>query len=446
MAATLKTTTALLALGALLAGCAEKELVLEGHRQVPREAVIGGEATVAEDAAPLGSGAAPVAIALPGQGGGDWTQVGGNASHASGNAAYSGALSPVWSARVGSGDSRKNRITAAPVVVGGRIFTLDAEEHVTATGTNGAVAWQVDLTPAGEHAGDAAGGGLAFADGRLFVTSGFGELLALDPATGAVVWRQRFESPVAGAPAAAGGKVFAVARDGSAWAVDAANGKVAWQIPGTSARAGIADGSAPAVSGSTVVFPFATGQLLAVDIADGTPKWQGYVAGKRVGRAYASYSDLTGDPVIAGGTLVAGSAAGRLGAIEMETGKALWSAPDGATGATVVAGGSVFFVNDEDQLVRLDAASGAEVWRVDLPYFTKDKDKRRRTIFAHHGPILAGGRLITASTDGLIRAFDPTSGKVVATAEIPGGAASGPVVAGGTLYVLSKSGTLHAFR
>ncbi|MCY1127106.1 PQQ-binding-like beta-propeller repeat protein [Frigidibacter sp. RF13] len=446
MAATLKTTTAVLALGALLAGCAEKELVLEGHRQVPREAVIGGEAVVTEDAAPLGAGAAPVAIALPGQSGGDWTQVGGNASHSGGNAAYSGALSPVWSAKVGSGDSRKNRITAAPVVAGGRIFTLDAEEHVTATGTNGGVAWQVDLTPAGERAGDAAGGGLAFADGRLFVTTGFGELLALDPATGAVAWRQRFESPVAGAPAAAGGKVFAVARDGSAWAVDAANGKVAWQVPGSSARAGIVDGSAPAVSGGTVVFPFATGQLLAIDIAEGTPKWQGYVAGKRVGRAYASYSDLTGDPVIAGGTLVAGSAAGRLGAIDMETGTTLWSAPDGATGATVVAGGSVFFVNDEDQLVRLEASSGAEVWRVDLPYFTKDKDKKRRAIFAHHGPVLAGGRLITASTDGLIRAFDPASGKVVATAEIPGGAASGPVVAGGTLYVLSKSGTLHAFR
>ncbi len=443
---TISTKTGLIALTVLLIGCGEKELILEGDRQVPREAVIGDQAAVADGADALTATPAAVAISLPGPSGGDWTQVGSNAAHLSGNAAYSGALSPVWTARIGSGDSRKNRITASPVVAGGRVFTLDSRDAVTATGTNGGTLWQADLTPPSEKPGDASGGGLAFAEGRLFATTGFGELVAIDPASGTIVWRQRFDVPVAGAPGAAGGKVFATARDGSAWAVNAADGKVAWQIAGTGAEAGIADGSAPAISGETVVFPFASGQLVAANVADGTAIWSGYVTGKRLGRGYAAYSDLTGDPVIAGGTLYAGSAAGRLGALDMQTGTTLWSAPDGASSAVVLAGGALFLMNDEDQLLRLDAATGEEVWRYDLPYFTKDKDKKRRTIYAHHGPILAGGRLITASTDGLIRAFDPASGKLIGTANIPGGAASDPVVAGGTLYVVSKSGVLLAFR
>lgn len=440
---TLSRNCGYLALTALLIGCSEGELILSGDRQIPREAVIGvdGEADAPLDAAPVA-----VAISLPGQSGGDWTQVGGNAAHQQANAAYSGALTPVWSARIGQGDSRRNRITATPVVAGGRIFTLDSAEHVTATGTNGGTLWQADLTPAGDRSGDASGGGLAFADGRVFATTGFGELVALDAASGAVVWRQRFEAPVAGAPAVAGGKVFAVARDGSAWAVGAADGKVAWQMPGSAAQAGVADGSAPAVSGDTVIFPFASGQIAAAAVADGLPKWSGFVAGKRLGRAYASYSDLTGAPVVAGGTVYAGSAAGRLSATDLETGSTLWSAQDGATDPVVMAGGSLFLVNDEDQLLRLNAATGEEVWRVDLPYFTKDKDKRRRAIHAHYGPVLAGGRLITASSDGLLRAFDPASGKLVGSAEVKGGAASGPVVSGGTLYVVSKSGQLLAFR
>lgn len=440
---TLSRNCGYLALTALLIGCSEGELILSGDRQIPREAVIGvdGEADAPLDAAPVA-----VAISLPGQSGGDWTQVGGNAAHQQANAAYSGALTPVWSARIGQGDSRRNRITATPVVAGGRIFTLDSAEHVTATGTNGGTLWQADLTPAGDRSGDASGGGLAFADGRVFATTGFGELVALDAASGAVVWRQRFEAPVAGAPAVAGGKVFAVARDGSAWAVGAADGKVAWQMPGSAAQAGVADGSAPAVSGDTVIFPFASGQIAAAAVADGLPKWSGFVAGKRLGRAYASYSDLTGAPVVAGGTIYAGSAAGRLSATDLETGSTLWSAQDGATDPVVMAGGSLFLVNDEDQLLRLNAATGEEVWRVDLPYFTKDKDKRRRAIHAHYGPVLAGGRLITASSDGLLRAFDPASGKLVGSAEVKGGAASGPVVSGGTLYVVSKSGQLLAFR
>lgn len=438
---TLSRNCGYLALTALLLGCNDGEVILSGERQIPREAVIG-----AEGEAPLAAAPVAVAISLPGQSGGDWTQVGGNAAHQAGNAAYSGALTPVWAAKIGQGDSRKNRITATPVVSGGRIFTLDSAERVTATGTNGGTLWQADLTPAGERNGDASGGGLAFADGRVFVTTGFGELVALDAATGGVAWRQRLEAPVAGAPAVAGGKVFAVARDGSAWAVGAADGKIAWQLPGSAAQAGVADGSAPAVSGDSVVFPFATGQIAAAGLADGVPQWSGFVAGKRLGRAYASYSDLTGAPVIAGGTIYAGSAAGRLSAIDLATGSTLWSARDGATDPVVVAGGSVFLVNDEDQLLRLNAATGEEIWRIDLPYFTKDKDKRRKGIYAHFGPVLAGGRLITASSDGLLRAFDPASGQLVGSAEIKGGAASGPAVAGGTLYVVSKSGQLLAFR
>ncbi len=440
---TLSRNCGYLALTALLLGCSEGEVILSGERQIPREAVIGAEG---ESDAPLAATPVAVAISLPGQTAGDWTQVGGNAAHQAGNAAYSGALTPIWAADIGQGDSRKNRITATPVVAGGRIFTLDSAERVTATGTNGGTLWQADLTPAGDRSGDASGGGLAFADGRVFATTGFGELVALDAPSGAVIWRQRFEAPVAGAPAVADGKVFAVARDGSAWAVGATDGKIAWQLPGSAAQAGVADGSAPAVSGDDVVFPFATGQLAAASVTDGVPKWAGFVAGKRLGRAYASYSDLTGAPVIAGGTVYAGSAAGRLSATDLATGSTLWSARDGATDPVVVAGGSLFLVNDEDQLLRLNATTGEEIWRIDLPYFTKDKDKRRKGIHAHYGPVLAGGRLITASSDGLLRAFDPASGLLVGSAEIRGGAASGPAVAGGTLYVVSRSGQLLAFR
>ena len=431
------------ALTALLLGCSEGELILEGERLTPREA----ELALVGDEAPLEAQAAPVAVALPTQtSSAEWTHVGGNAAHLAPNAAFSGALTRVWSANIGQGDGRRNRVSTDPVVSGGRVYTIDAGARVTATGANGGAAWQADLTPSSDRGGDASGGGLAAGEGLVLAATGFSELVALDPASGAVAWRQRFDTPVAGAPAVAGGKVFAVTRDGSAWALDARDGKIAWQLPGAQGRGGIAGGSAPAVAGDTVVIPFANGQLQAVGIADGLPRWSGFVAGKRPGRAYAAYSDLTGEPVIAGSTVYTGSAAGKMAALGMAAGELVWAADDGAANAVVVAGNALFFVNDEDQLVRLDAATGEAVWRIDMPYFTKDKEKKRRAIHAHYGPVLAGGRLITASSDGLLRAFDPASGKLTGTAGIPGGAASAPAIAGGTLYVVSKSGQLHAFR
>jgi outer membrane protein assembly factor BamB len=51
-----------------------------------------------------------------------------------------------------------------------------------------------------------------------------------------------------------------------------------------------------------------------------------------------------------------------------------------------------------------------------------------------------------ASSDGLLRFFSPTDGSLVATAEVPGGAAAQPALAGGVMYVVSANGQLHAFR
>ncbi|PKP72507.1 MAG: quinoprotein, partial [Alphaproteobacteria bacterium HGW-Alphaproteobacteria-6] len=297
-----------------------------------------------------------------------------------------------------------------------------------------------------ERGDEVSGGGLAAGEGMVLATTGYGELVALDAASGAVLWRQRFDAPVGGAPAVADGRVYVVARDASAWAVSARDGRVLWQLPGTPAATGVMGGAAPAVDARQVIFPFPSGQLIAVARDSGTGLWNTQVAGQRPGRAYAAYSDLTGDPVIAEGVVYAGTAAGRLAAIDADTGLMRWSVPDGAMGPVVVAGGAVFHVNDEDQLMRVDASSGAEVWRIDMPYFKNARPKRRRDIIAHYGPVLAGGRLVLASSDGLLRFFDPASGALTATLPLADGAAAAPVVAGGVLYVVDQGGTLEAFR
>ena len=110
------------------------------------------------------------------------------------------------------------------------------------------------------------------------------------------------------------------------------------------------------------------------------------------------------------------------------------------------AGNSVFLVNDQAQLLRLDASTGGRVWAQKLPYFTKQIVRKQSRVWNHYGPVLAGNRLYLASSDGYLRVFDPASGALVGTAEIPGGAAAAPAVAGQTLYVVTHDGQLIAYR
>ena len=436
---------------ALLAACGEREVVLQGDRLPIRAAMDAG--VPAED----GTVAIPVVvepgnlslpITLPATtSSGEWTHRAGNARHLMPHAALSAAPARVWSASIGSGSSRKNRIAAAPVVSGGRVFTIDAGVTVFATATSGQTLWSSDLTAAFDAGGGQSGGGLAVAGDRLFATTGYGEVVALDASSGSVLWRQRVDAPVSGAPATDGAAVYVSGRDGSAWAINAADGKVLWQVVGTPGTAGYVGTAAPTVGDRAVIFPTSAGDLMAVlKIGGGTKIWQASLAGKRLGRAYAFTADITGDAVIDGKLIYAGSGAGRTVAMSASSGERVWSAGEGALGPVAVAGGSIFLVNDQAELVRLDAETGEVIWAVEMPYFTNDKVRRRKGIYAHYGPVLAGGRVMVVSSDGLLRVFDPTNGNLTHTTEIPGGASTQPAVAGGVLYVVGGNGQLHAFR
>ena len=439
---------ALLLMGAL-AGC-EKDVILEGERFPVRADL---DASVPVEGEPL-----PVAlperpenlsqpIALPAAAANaEWTHRGGNARHASPHGQLSGTPQLVWSVNIGAGNSKRARVAASPVVAAGRVMVMDAGATVSAVSTAGALLWRTDLTPEFDRSGGVSGGGLAAQGGRVYASTGFGELVALDASSGAVVWRQRFDAAVTGAPAVEGNAVYAVGRDGAAIAMSTETGRILWQVPGTRTSSGVLGAASPAIDDKTVVFPFASGQISAAEKASGTFVWGAAVAGKRLGRAYAGVSDLTGDLVIAGGVIYTGTAAGRTVAMAADTGLRLWVADEGAMNPPLVVGGSVFVVSDEARLVRLDAGTGDVIWSVPMPYYTSEKAKKRKAIYANYGPVLAGGRVVVAGSDGLLRLYSPIDGALVGQAAIPGGAASSPALAGGALYVVGGRGQLHAFR
>ncbi|KAJ55647.1 quinoprotein [Actibacterium mucosum KCTC 23349] len=376
----------------------------------------------------------------------DWTQKGGNSAHFVLNPALGGNLTQLWSANIGSGDSRKHRLSADPVVADGRVFTLDSRSQVKAHSTAGAALWSADLTPGSERNADASGGGLAFGDGRVYATTGFGSLVALDAATGAELWVQDTDSAVAGPPTFADGLVYTVSRDNRAWALDAETGRIRWQLPGTPSPSGLIGGAAPVVTDRVAVFPLSSSELVAALKKSGVRVWASPISGQRRGTAYTSVSDLSGDPVFTGDRVYAGTQSGRTVAVTASGGQRLWTAEEGAYSPVVPAGNSVFLVTDQAELVRLDAETGERVWGFELPYFVKERPRRLKSVFAHYGPILAGGRLIVVSDDGQLREFDPQDGTLLKSTKLRSGAASNPVVAGGTLYLVTTNGQLHAFR
>ncbi|WP_425090547.1 PQQ-binding-like beta-propeller repeat protein [Tropicimonas sp. S265A] len=434
---------AALTVTALVAACGEDEIILPGERLDVR-APLDPEAEVPE---PADRTPREVALSLPSQvNHQSWSHTNGSVQHRIQHPALGTNPQRIWSADIGAGSDRKRRITATPVAADGRIFTLDALARVSAVSTSGAVLWTRDLTPPREQSEEASGGGLAVVDGTLYVTSAFGFLTAFDAATGDIRWQQKLDAAATAPPTVSGGIAYLVGRDSVAWAIDTRNGRVLWSLPGTPSGTGYVGGGAPALTDRLAILPFPSAEITGVLRQSGIGVWGGAVSGQRLGRAYAAFSDITGDPVIVGNTIYAGNASGRTAAINAANGDRIWTADEGATSPVWPVGNTLFLVSDLNELVRLDSRTGEVVWAVPLPKFVDEKVRRRKSIYAHYGPVLAGGRLWVASNDEVLRGFSPSSGALTAQIELPGGAASAPIVVNQTLYVVSQDGELHAYR
>jgi outer membrane protein assembly factor BamB len=431
-----------------LAAC-EREVILPGERfdtRTPLEATLPGEdGLAAASNAASADAAQPISLPAPTRLG-DWPSRGYNTVNRLPHATLSANPTEVWVADIGAGNTRRNVIAADPVVAGGLVYTIDSDAQLQATSlSTGAPAWVTSLVPDFDRGGNASGGGLAVAGDRLFATTPYGELVALNASTGAMIWRQRLGTML-GAPTVSGGTVYVVGRNTDAWAIDADDGRQRWRIPSTDTPSVLVGGPAPAIADGRVIFPFPSGEIVAAMPNTGVTLWNSFLAGGRLGTAYATINDITSDPVVVGGTIYAGNQSGRVVAMDARTGTRQWTAREGAYSPVLVAGGALFFVSDRNELIRLDADSGERVWGTELPLYEANRERRRKAVFTHYGPILAGGRLVVASGDGQIRMFSPESGALVGTLPLRSGAASHPIAVGDTLLVVSVDGRLHAYR
>jgi hypothetical protein len=62
------------------------------------------------------------------------------------------------------------------------------------------------------------------------------------------------------------------------------------------------------------------------------------------------------------------------------------------------------------------------------------------------GPVIAGDRLILASSDGRLAYMSPADGHLLSVVDVNTPIYLSPVVANNTLYILDDSGRLTAYR
>jgi outer membrane protein assembly factor BamB len=433
--------TAALAALALASGCG---ILKGGGKKTPvlgeRVPILMSENDIAADKSLDG-----VEVLLPEAAANDgWRQPGGNASKSMGHLALGQSISRAWSKQVAK-TSKRERLAAAPVVSDNRLFVIDTDAAVHALAADtGAELWTVATVKDDGNKAARFGGGVSVDGEKAYATNGLGDVVALNAATGAEIWRRRPGGPLRGAPTLANGNVYVVSQDNQLFALSQETGEISWNASASIESQGVFGVAAPASASGTVVAGFSSGELNAYRYENGRTLWGEVLSRTSMSTSVSTLSDIDAEPVIDQGRVYAVGQGGRMIAMDIASGQRVWEQNLAGISTPWVAGEWVFVVTDDARLVCLSRGSGKVRWIAQLRHYRNEK--KSRGPIAWVGPVLAGNRLVLGNSRGEIAFVSPTDGSVAGTLETKEAISLPLVVANNMLYVLDDKGRLSAYR
>jgi outer membrane protein assembly factor BamB len=285
----------------------------------------------------------------------------------------------LWRARLGPVYRRPGVDRAART-----LFVPSADRHLYALdAATGQVRWRfaADAPVLSEPLAVTAG-----PDGYVVFTAG-DRLLAVEAATGRLIWSVPGRGFSAGRAACDGERVYTAAADGYARAHDLRTGQEAWSYPmvsGDAHRVALYSGwdDVVALGAGTVLVATVAGSQ-AVDAVTGTPRW------RFPGTTMYPPAVLPGD-----GTVLLATEQGVISRVDLAGGRPAWQASLGVrvqNAGLAVAGDSAWVVTESGWLVRVRLAGGAVAGAV-----------RFAQARCYSAPAVVGGTLVTGDQDGLV--------------------------------------------
>jgi len=255
-------------------------------------------------------------------------------------------------------------------------------------------------------------------DGRLFLGTNHGLVLAVEARTGRVAWHRQFAGCVAASPAVGNGIVYIGFMDpppciGSGqsflMALDAFSGRTLWRF-----RAGVIE-SSPLLVRGRVYFGSWDHRIYAVDAHTGRLDW-----------SFATGDRVKGGVALARRTIFVGSYDGSLYALDARSGRLRWVAGDGALGGLYatpsVANGRVFVGSTDGRVYAFATSTGRLLW------------SSRTGSYVYSPAALAAGTAFVGSYDHRLYALSQATGRVRWTFHADAPISGAPTVLGRLVY------------
>lgn len=333
-----------------------------------------------------------------------------------------------WSIRVGNGQGDTyNEIT--PAIDGDVIYAASEDGNVVAVETaTGKVLWRYRLRTT-------ITGGVGAGAGLVMLGTEDAEVVVLDQLSGEILWRSAVSSEVLSPPQTNGDIVVAQTVDGKLIALNAADGVQRWIYETNLPALTLRGTSRPVITPSgSVIAGFSNGTLISVSADDGVWRWEERVAIPEGRYDIDRVIDVDGDLKLDGNRVLVSSYQGNLMAFDINTGRIVWGREASSYHGLEQGFGNIYYCDDESHVVAVIDNSDNLAWEnTSLEY---------RAITA---PTAINNYVAVADFEGYVHLLSQIDGRIVGRIQVDGDGVRANLLAdNGTLYVFGNSGRLIA--
>ena len=367
----------------------------------------------------------------------EWSQWGGNGRHNLQHLAFkAGSLQKIW--QVETKADTDTPLQAQPIIASGNLYFLDQDGFLNAYQiARSQLLWRVDIAPSGRSdIGESFGGGLAFAQNRLFIATAFGSALSVDSRNGRILWRKENRVPYRSAPSVINGRVYFLSFNNHVHVLDMTNGNLIWQHQSTAEPDSILMATAIAGSSKQVVLPYNSGEVFSFNSDDYALIWtDNFVPTAQ--SLFPSSAGFVAPPVMDDAFVYLTSNASQMVAVRLDDGQRLWTQNVNGVQMPWLSGKQIYILANDGFVLCLNKANGLVIWRKRLP--------KTEGEIAWFGPVLAGGALFLSSSQGSILALSPKNGRLISHQKYAPSFQSAPMIVDEVLYLISSDNKIMGF-
>jgi len=329
----------------------------------------------------------------------------------------------VWHASVGEADV----YIFTPAIYEGAVYAAGAEGTLARFDANsGKQVWRVN-TKQPLSGGVGAGGGL------VVVATKKGAVLAYD-LSGKPVWKTQVSSEVLMAPRIGQDLVVVRSGDGKIYALHAKDGTPKWEYRFSLPALLLRSDSGVVITRNIVLAGLAAGRVVALNLDNGNVLWEATLAQPKGANELERITDVAAAPAIESDNACAVSFQGRVGCYDIGRGTLLWSREASSSEALGVDPITIYMSDARSTVSALDKNSGATIWKQEKLYFRSVSAPVQLSLFVAVGDF-----------EGYVHFLDRDDGGFAVRLATDGSAISArPLRLGSNILVQTHDGGLYA--